>query len=159
KKGVHGVDAILDGLSGGSFVQGANGPGSSRLGSFLVFNGLPIVVVAFVIYLLSRRGEKLTPAALALAIVPLGVFLGCAERHAQFVTAADVPRVFITAVLALALVSPRRCRDLFGLDTVHAVALVTLAVGSDWAMEMSAPGRGWSDATSTTIASIFVFFA
>jgi hypothetical protein len=144
KKAVHGLDAVLDAISGGALVDASH----SWWGGFLFFLGLPSVVVASSVYVLSRDDADVTAGSVGVMIVPIAVLVGLLTRYASLAFFSDLPRTFLTVTTAIAVLFPTRMRRWFGLEPIVAIGLGALPLASDWALEMSYPGRGWGDATS-----------
>jgi hypothetical protein len=71
----------------------------------------------------------------------------------------DLPRTFLTATTALAVLFPARMRSWLGVEPIVAVGLGGLALASDWANEMSFPGRGWGDNVSTIVGGVLLLLA
>lgn len=155
KKGVSGAEAILDAISGGALVAG---PGWTWWGGFLVYLALPCVIVGAIVYLTSRE-QLVAPSTIGMAIIPVALVLGLYLRHGSINALSDVPRLFLCVVVAFAMISPARLRTWFGLEPVVAVGLGLLPVASDWALEMSYPGRGWGDAPALVVGAILISLA
>ena len=155
KKGVSGLAAVADALSGGALVVG---PGWTWWGGLLVYLALPCVVVAAIVYLSSR--EVPVPAAvIGMSVIPVALVLGLTVRHGSISFLTDVPRLFLCVVVAFAVLAPARLRTWFGLEPVVAIGLAMLPVASDWALEMSYPGRGWGDAPALVVGAILISLA
>jgi len=154
KKGIHGIAAVLDAISGGALVD----PSFHWWSGFLYWLGLPTVLVVGTIRLMARPRE-LDSAAVAMVALPALVVLGLAQGYGALVTTSDLPRTFLTAVAAFAVLFPERLRAWFGLEPIAALGLGALPLLSDWAMEMSFPGRGWGDAVSLTTGLLLVALA
>ena len=154
KKGIRGVPAVLDAISGGGIVDGRY----TYLTGFLFFIGLPLAFVTAVL-LLARRDKPFSLTALALVAVIAGVCFAHFMRLASFEIATDLPRTFLSAVVALAVLSPRRGREWLGIEPIVVVGLGAMPLASDWALEMSAPGRGWGDVWSLVTSVILLGLA
>lgn len=148
KKGIHGVDAVLDAVSGGALVLYKYDPSFTWYSGVLAYLGLPALVVAAVLYLLAAPRREPTPATTALIGIPAAILMASLTRYAVLDPFADLPRTLFTITTLLAIVAPGRIRRWFGVHPLAAIALGGLPLASDWAMEMSLPGRGWGDATS-----------
>jgi hypothetical protein len=155
KKGVHGVAAILDAISGGALVAG---PDFKWWSGFLVFLGAPCLVVGLSVYIASRKGE-LSAGATGMMIVPIALLVGFYTRYSTLAFFSDVPRIFLSVTVAFAVLAPARLRTWFGLEPLVAIGLGALPLASDWALEMSFPGRGWGDAPALVVGTILVSLA
>ncbi len=151
KKGVHGITAVLDALSGGALVM----PEHSWIVGFLVYLGLPAVIVAGVVHLAARERE-LSLQTIGLVIIPIAFYVGLLTRYAELNFFSDLPRMFFTVTTALAVLAPGRLRAWFGVPPLLAIAFGGLPLACDWALEMSYPGRGWGDAPSLVLG-VFLF--
>lgn len=154
KKGIHGFAAVLDAISGGALVE----HGFSWWSGFLVFLGLPAAIAGLAIYAGSRPGE-ISAGTLALLVIPCALLAGLLMRYALLNFLSDVPRTFLTVVVAFAVLVPDRLRRWLGLEPIVAVALGALPLALDFALEMSFPGRGWGDAPSLVCGAIVVSLA
>ncbi|HUJ61430.1 MAG TPA: glycosyltransferase family 39 protein [Kofleriaceae bacterium] len=146
KKAVTGLDAILDAISGGALVTWD----FSWWGGFLFFLGLPIAIVAGAV-LLVRRDRPISTATIGLVALPIGLVLATLVRDASFNVFNDAPRIFFTVTTVLAVLWPDRLRAWFGMEPIVAIGLGALPLASDWALEMSFPGRGWGDGPSLVV--------
>ncbi len=80
-------------------------------------------------------------------------------RDASFEVTTDLPRTFLSAAVALAVLSPRRTREWLGIEPILVLGLGAMPMASDWALEMSAPGRGWGDVWSLVTGAILLSLA
>lgn len=158
KKGVQGLDAILDAISGGALLHARYDPSFTWWTSFLYFIGLPIALV-IAAFQLGARDRDVSGRTLANLAVPAVMILGLVTRYASLSFYNDVPRTFFTALVALAVLSPPRVRAWFGLEPIVVFALAGLPLASDWALEISNPGRGWGDPTALNVGVILVALA
>ncbi len=154
KKAIHGIDAMLDAISGGALVDW----NFSWWGGFLYYLGLPIALVASVTWLAARE-RPIERGMLAALVLPAAVALGLLTRDASLNFFSDVPRTFLTLTTALAVLWPDRLRRWFGLEPLIALGLGALPLASDWALEMSFPGRGWGDASSLVTGAVLLTLA
>lgn len=159
KKAIHGIDALLDAVSGGALIHYQGDPAFSWWSGLFAFIGLPALVIAAGIFVLSRKDDDAALRTLAMLGIPLAMLLGMLTRYATFEVLSDLPRTFFTVTTVLAVVWPDRLRKWFGIEPVVAVGLGTFPLASDWAMEMSNPGRGWGDAPSLTIGAVLFWLA
>lgn len=141
KKGVHGTAAVLDAISGGALVAG---DGFRWWSGFLMYLGVPAAVSAAILWLGSRR-DPISPGHVAMAVMPVALLVGLATRYATLGWFTDLPRTFLTVAISLAVLSPDRLRRWTGLEPLLVVGLGALPLASDFALEMSFPGRGWGD--------------
>jgi hypothetical protein len=148
KKGIHVVDAILDAISGGSLVVYKFDPSFTWWSGLLAYLGLPTLVVGAILYLLAFPKRAPSPQTLGLIGIPGAVLIASLTRYAVLDPFSDLPRTFLTLTTIVSVVSPKRLLRWFGLHPVAAIGLGTLPLATDWAMELSLPGRGWGDATS-----------
>lgn len=148
KKSVSGLASITDALTGGAVHDWRH----TSFGGFFVFLGIPIATVLGVLYLAERGPSELSSRALAMLIVPGALVLGLLERYGVAGATEDIPRTLLSVLVLLALVAPDRLERWFGFPALHAVGIGGLALASDWALEMSAVGRGWGDCSSTIAA-------
>lgn len=155
KKGVHGIRAVLDAISGGALVVGGD---FTWWGGFLIFLGLPVAFVS-ALFVLASRDQPLSLGSAGMAALPVAIAVGLMIRFAQFELFSDVPRTFLSGLLGLAVVFPDRLRSWFGLEPAVALGLGALPLASDWALEMSYPGRGWGDAPALVVGVILVMLA
>ncbi len=151
KKGVHGITAVLDAISGGALAM----PDRSWIVGFLIYLGLPAVIVAAVLYLGARERE-LSLQTIGLVAIPVAFYVGLLTRYAELNFFSDLPRTFFTVTTALAVFWPRRLRAWLGVEPLVAIAFGGLPLACDWALEMSFPGRGWGDAPSLVLG-VFLF--
>ncbi len=154
KKSVSVLHSTLDAISGGALVL----HGFSWWGGFLLLIGLPAVLVG-VMLSWSARGRAVSSVTFALLAVPVLVVVGMLSRHAALATIHDLPRTFLTATTALAVLLPARMRSWLGVEPIVALGLGGLALASDWANEMSFPGRGWGDNVSTIVGAVLLLLA
>lgn len=152
KKGVRGVAAVLDAISGGALVY------PSKLTGFLLHLASPVLVCGAILYLVSRP-RRVDSVTLAILIVPIAVVLGLVTRHAGLDAIIDLPRTFLTLVVAFAVLAPARLRRWFGIEPLVALGLGGLPLASDWALEMSFPGRGWSDVWALVMGGLLLALA
>jgi hypothetical protein len=154
KKSVSGVKAILDALSGGAVVSW----GISWWGGFLFFLGISTAIASLAV-LAASRTRKVTAGAVAVLVVPIAILLGLLLRNGMLLYFFDLPRTFLTITIAIAVLSPARMRRWFGIEPVVAIGLGALPLASDWALEMSYPGRGWGDPLSLVPGTIILLLA
>lgn len=155
KKNISAFLAILDALTGGAMVDGTF---TSPWYGFLFYLGLPTAIVIGICYCVSRCRD--IPARTVASIaVPGAVVLGLAMRYAQLAWVTDLPRTFLTAITAVAIVVPDRCRRWFGVEPIVAVGLAGMPLASDWALEMSFLGRGWGDIWALVTGGILISLA
>lgn len=148
KKSVSGIASVADALTGGSVHDWRH----SAFGGFFVFLGIPIATVAGVLYVAERGPRELALGTLAMLIVPAALVVGLLERYGSAGATEDLPRTLLSALVLLALVAPERLERWFGVSPLYVVGIGGLALASDWALEMSAVGRGWGDSSSTIAA-------
>ncbi len=154
KKSVSGVKAVLDALSGGALISW----GFSWWGGFLFFVGISTAIAVLAVLAVTRTGT--VPAGtVALLIVPVAILLGLVVRNGMFMHFYDLPRTFLTITTALAVLFPERMRRWFGIEPIVALGLGGLPLASDWALEMSYPGRGWGDPLSLVPGAILFLLA
>ncbi len=158
KKAVHGIDAVLDALSGGALLQYRYDPSFTWWSAVFAFLALPIAVVTVALYLLSRK-DDVAARSVSLLALPVLVILGLFARYATLEVASDLPRTLFTVTSVLAVVFPARCRQWLGIEPLVAVGLGTIPLSSDWALEMSFPGRGWGDAPALVTGLILFCLA
>lgn len=154
KKGVSGLSSVLDAISGGALVDGQH----SMWGGFLFWLGAPTLVVVAIVWGLART-EPVPPATVALLVIPGAILVSQLAQYASLSFTGDLPRMLLTTATAIAVFAPRRMRAWFGIEPVIAVGLCALPLASDWAFEMSYPGRGWGDATSLVTGALLFTFA
>ncbi len=154
KKSVSALHSTLDAISGGALVL----HDWTWWGGFLLLIALPAIFVAVALRL-SARGGTVSSATFALLAVPVLVVVGMLYRNAALATIHDLPRTFLTATTALAVLFPARMRSWLGVEPIVAVGLGGLALASDWANEMSFPGRGWGDNVSTIVGGVLLVLA
>jgi hypothetical protein len=155
KKGVHGVTAVLDAVSGGA-VTIVGAPWWWGLVHFLV---LPALFIAGVLVVASRGDRTTSTRTIAMFAVPVCLVLALASRHAELAYVGDMPRCWLIAILVFVVATPRRLRAWFGIEPMTAVVLGGLSLGSDAALEMSYPGRGWGDWISLLLGAALVVLA
>ena len=154
KKGIHGLDAVLDGISGGALADGRY----SRLGGFLFFLGIPTAIVIASIYL-AARARDVPAAAIGMLLLPCAIILSLATRYASLEYATDLPRTLLTALAILVVVAPSRLRAWLGIEPIVAIGLGALPLASDAALELSFPGRGWGDIWALVTGGILISLA
>ncbi len=154
KKGISGTLAILDAISGGAMLDGRY----TKLTGFLFFLGLPILYVAG-IFALARRARPIAPAAIAYLAFPIALCAALLMRDATLDFVTDLPRTFLTATSALAVLAPDRVRRWLGVEPIAAIGLGALPLASEWALEMSVPGHGWSDVWALVTGGILMTLA
>jgi hypothetical protein len=155
KKGIHGLDALLDGISGGSLVDGNF---RHWWGGLLFWLGLPIAITVGIAYLGARKVEP-SAGTVAMLVVPIGLLIGLFTRFSSVNFITDLPRTFLMTVAFFAAILPDRLRRWFGLEPLVALGLAALPLATDMALEMSFPGRGWGDAPSLVTGAIVVSLA
>ncbi len=154
ENGIHGIDVVLDAISGGALTDGRY----TKLTGFLFFLGLPCAIIGGAAWLAARPRE-VKSSELALLLVPAAIVLGLIVRYADLEYTTDVPRTLFTAAVALAVLSPDRTRAWLGIEPALVIALAGLALASDWAVEMSFPGRGWGDVSALVTGAILLGLA
>jgi hypothetical protein len=155
KKSLSGVVAVLDAVSGGAAViyQVPWWAGVLR------YLALPLVLVFAVLYL-ARQGERgVAPSSIAALGIPISLIVGLATRYADLFYFADVPRCWFTATTALAALAPDRLRAWLRIEPMIAIGLGALPLASDWALEMSYPGRGWGDWPALATGAVMLALA
>lgn len=144
KKGISGIDMILDPLSGGALIHARFDSTQTWYSCLFYWLGIPLAITGAMIYIGTRK-ESVTPQAIAVLVLPLVIIVGLLTRYGEIGFFNDLPRTALTVVLALAVFSPNLLRSLFGIEPVVAFALGGLPLALDWAMELSNLGRGWGD--------------
>lgn len=149
QKKSSGLGSIFDALSGGSFSHHRTWwVGGMR------YLALPCVVVALTCYLATRPAdETISTRALSILIVPI-ICVGLVARQAEISLLPDTPRMLFSALAAAALVVPERFQRWFGLEPLVGIVVCGFPLASDWALEMSYPGRGWTDWESYIIGIV-----
>jgi hypothetical protein len=155
KKGVHGMDAILDPISGGAFIHQRFDPTQTWWSIAFYFLGIPLGLTGLMLFWGSRK-EAVTPQSIAVLALPALVILGLFSRYGEIGFFGDLPRTVFTMTMALAVLAPRRLRDWFGLEPMVAFAFAGLPLASDWAMELSNLGRGWGDPPGLLVGAILL---
>lgn len=155
KKGVSGVSAVLDAISGGALVAGV---GWSWWNGFLVYLGVPSLMVGVAIYLVSRKGD-ISPGTVGMMVVPIALLYAFFSRYAVVAFFSDGSRMFLSVLILFAVLAPGRLRTWFGLEPIVVVAFAAMPLASDWALEMSYLGRGWGDVTGLVVGAILVTLA
>ncbi len=141
KKNVTGLIAALDAITGGTINNGE--PWWTGL---LRFTLLPATLIAGLMWLAARHGATSIAARTIAAIgIAAAIVVGLVTRDANIDFFLDVPRILFTVVTTLAILWPSRLERWFGVEPLVAIALVGLPLASDWALQMSLPGRGWDD--------------
>ncbi len=154
KKGVSGVKAVLDALSGGALVSW----GISWWGGFLIFLGISTAISVAAVVLVSRT-RAVSSGTVAMLVIPIAILLGLVMRNGMLLHFFDLPRTFLTITTAIAVLFPERMRAWFGIEPIVAVGLGGLPLASDWALEMSYPGRGWGDPLSLVPGAVIFLLA
>ncbi len=154
KKNIHGITAVLDAISGGALVD----IGFSWWGGFLTFLALPTVVVVSIGWLGSRE-RQVSTRTLALLAFPFFLVVGLATRYSSLLAFSDLPRMLLSATTIFAIVYPDKLRTWVGLEPIVAIGLGALPLASDWALEMSFPGRGWGDSWALVAGGILITLA
>jgi hypothetical protein len=155
KKNIHGLPAVLDAISGGALVD----PSFRHWWTgFLYWLGLPTAIV-IALGLGLRRDRQVPLSSVLLLVVPGGIVFALATQYGSLNLLSDLPRMVLTATTIAALVWPDRLRAYLGLEPVLAIGLGALPLASDWALEMSFPGRGWGDMTSLMTGALLLSLA
>lgn len=154
KKAVHGIPAILDAVSGGGIVDWRY----TYVTGFLYFIGLP-VAISIAVIVAASRDRPISTATLVVLAAPTLLAIALLARDASLEATTDLPRTFLAILVMLAVLVPARARDWFGLEPLVALGLGGLFLASDWALEMSAPGRGWGDPTALAMGVVLVALA
>jgi hypothetical protein len=155
KKSVSALTAVIDALSGGSAVM-------YRVrwwAGLLRYLALPTALVGGALYLAAHGDRALPRRTLAAALIPLALVVGLATRYAELFYFADVPRSWFTATTALAALAPDRLRAWLRVEPIVAIGLGGLPLASDWALEMSYPGRGWGDWPALATGAVMLAIA
>jgi hypothetical protein len=154
KKEVHGLNMLLDPLSGGTLTQSADQWQTSLLPLLL----LSVALVAFSLYRLVRDHARFS---LAMLLVPAVMLLGLVVRDASddLFYVSDVPRTFLTAIAVVAIVIPDRARRQLGIDPIVAIGLGVLPLASEWALQLSVPGPGWTDTPALVVGVFLILLA
>jgi hypothetical protein len=154
KKGVSGFAAVLDAVSGGALTD----YGHTWWGGLLLFLGVPALVIGALFALVSRD-RPVSTNTLGLLVLPVMLIYGLLTRYGVMFVTADLPRTCFEVTTAIAIVWPDRIRAWFGLEPIEAIALGAVPMASDWAMELSFPGRGWGDGTALVIGMLLFTLA
>lgn len=155
KKSAGGLDSVLDALTGGAVFDWLHSP----WGGFLVFLGMPCLLVGGLLYVAARADTEVSLGTAAMLAIPFALVVGLLGRYGSPGATADIPRVLLSTLVLLVLVAPTQLERWFGLSPVLVLALGALPLASDWALEMSAFGRGWGDASSTTVGVVLLALA
>jgi hypothetical protein len=147
--------AVLDAVSGGALTI----IGTPWWSGLLRFLALPALFVAGVLAIAVHSGRTVRGRSFAMLAIPVGIAVGLASRYAFLIHVGDLPRCFLTLIVALAVVLPDRLRAWFAIEPLPAIALGLPALASDWALEMSYPGRGWGDWISLLLGAVLVVLA
>jgi hypothetical protein len=91
--------------------------------------------------------------------MPALVVVGMLSRSALLDPLVDLPRTFLSATTLLALASPERSRRWLGLEPGLAIGFGAMALACDWALEMSFPGRGWTDVWALIMGALLLALA
>lgn len=154
KKGIHGIAAVFDAISGGGMVD----PWRSWWGGFLLWVALSVAIVGAAAYL-AARDRQVPSATVAMSVLAAFVLVGLFQRYATLGLLTDLPRMFLTLITVLALASPPRLRRWFGLEPVVAIGAGALPLASDWALQASLPGRDASDVPSLVTGALPIALA
>ena len=155
KKGANTVRGVVDALSGGALVmpEMSWGPGLVR---YLV---LPVAATGLALRLVrARSDETVSAGSVGVLLIPCAVAGGLLLEYGQ-VELNDAIRTFFIAVTAVALVAPDRFQQWFGIEPLLGTLLVGLPLASDLAVEMSFPGRGWTDYASLLVGAVCLVLA
>ena len=155
KKNVSGLHGVLDALSGGALVSDGPRWDRSWWGGVLFFLGLPLALTTVAMLAVSRA-KMLSSRTLAMLAVPTAIVVGLLLRDGELNPYSDVPRYIFSVTTVLAVLWPERLRQWFGIEPLVALGLGAIPLASDWALELSLPGRGWGDAPSLT-PGVFLF--
>lgn len=155
KKGVSGLDAVLDPISGGALIHYRFDGTMSWWTSICFFLGIPLLLTALTLYVGSRK-EPIQPQTAAMLVVPGAMMIGLLSRYGEINFFTDMPRTLFTTVMAIAVLAPTRLREWFGLEPVIAFALAGLPLASDWALELSNLGRGWGDPPGLLVGAVLL---
>lgn len=154
KKSVTLLHSALDAVSGGTAMVWR----FTWWGGLLTYLALPIAVVAIAIYL-AARPLRSTDGAAGFAVGGIVLLATLLTRDGVLDGVSDVPRVFFTIATALAVLSPDRARRWFGVEPVSLVFLAGLPLAADWALQMSYPGRGWTDIPALVTGTVLLVLA
>lgn len=147
-----GPSIIADALFGGTLTD-ASLPSEFALTYLL----LPAIVVALCVYFASRpEGSRITVGTVAMLIVPFGVIVSLASRYQIIEYFEDLPRTFLTVLIALTLAAPSRVRDWFGLDPFAVVVLGAVPLAADWAAGIRVRGRDGGDSSALVAGTVLL---
>lgn len=158
KKNVSGLHGVLDAVSGGALVSDGPRWGRSWWGGALYFLGLPVALTIASMVAVSRA-RAWSSRTLATLAVPVAIVVGLLCRDGLLNPFSDLSRTMFTVTTVLAVLWPARLRQWFGIEPLAAIGLGTIPLASDWALELSLPGRGWGDAASLTPGMLLFILA
>jgi hypothetical protein len=158
KKAVGGLHSFLDAISGGAFVVYLGSMGFSWWSGPLHYLGLSMAIV-LVAARLGGYAREVSLQTVGVLLLPSLLVLGLFLRFGSLEWVTDLPRMFLSVTTAVAVLSYERARRWFGLDPIVAIGLGALPLASDWALEMSFPGRGWGDVWGLCTGLILVSLA
>lgn len=155
KKGAGSIRAVLDAVSGGALVL----PGATWGQGVIQYLVLPMAGVSMVMRLLRQRDNAtVSVGSVGMLLVPGFIVLGLFLQYAK-IEISDLVRMFFSVTIAVTVQDPSRCQRWFGIEPLLVVGLTGLPLASEWAMEMSFPGRGWTDHGSLVVGAILFLLA
>jgi len=157
KKNVAGTEALFDMLSGGWATQAKYDTTLTFKSSFFRYQAAPLFASIVLLVALSR--PRVSRFSIALGVLPFGYLVGGITSFWSFDAYHDFPRTLATLASAWLLVNPSRLARAFGVGEVVLAPLLTLPLAMEWAMELSFPGRGWSEIASLMTAFLVIFGA
>ncbi|MFN6562573.1 MAG: hypothetical protein RMY28_022645 [Nostoc sp. ChiSLP01] len=88
---------------------------------------------------------RLSPTIVLLILLIVGAFLGNRILGGNNILSYDIPRTFFSLALVASCIFPEKSKQFFGLPYPIFPLLIALTLGTTWAMQMSWPGRPYTD--------------
>ncbi|WP_414569913.1 hypothetical protein [Nostoc sp. CCY 9925] len=88
---------------------------------------------------------RVSPAIIVIILLIVGAFLGKKILGGNNILVYDIPRTFFSLALIASCVFPEKSKQFFGLPYPIFPLLIALTLGTTWAMQMSWPGRPYTD--------------
>ncbi len=154
KKDISTFSSLIDALSGGAIYH------NSSIREIIAYLLLPLALCA-IAFLIIRKSNNLanqnfnsvellnkyrvSPTIVVIILFIVGAFLGKKILGGNNILVYDIPRTFFTLALIASCVFPEKSKQFFGLPYPIFPLLIALTLGTTWAMQMSWPGRPYTD--------------
>ncbi|MFN6513434.1 MAG: hypothetical protein RMY29_002880 [Nostoc sp. CreGUA01] len=154
KKDISTFSSLIDALSGGAIYH------NSSVREIIAYLLLPLFLCAIAFLIIGKSKNlanqnfnsadllnkyRVSPTIVVIILLIVGAFLGKKILGGNNILVYDIPRTFFTLALIASCVFPEKSKQFFGLPYPIFPLLIALTLGTTWAMQMSWPGRPYTD--------------